>query len=68
MSYVGHRYDLHIGDKPLRIVVVGQEAKDSKLSLARRYEQIRESAQLPNLDAPYLQIVRQTLTEALRRS
>jgi hypothetical protein len=41
MGHVGRRFDLKTGAKPLRIVVVGQEAKDTKVSLAERYEQVR---------------------------
>jgi len=41
MSHVGRRFDLRLGDKPLRIVVVGQEAKDTTVSLDERYDQVR---------------------------
>jgi len=41
MGHVGKRFDLRLGDKPLRVVVVGQEAKDTKVSLNKRYEQVR---------------------------
>lgn len=44
MGHVGHRYDLMMGDKPLRIVVVGQEAKDTKVTPARRSEQVRNGS------------------------
>ncbi|MGO9730296.1 hypothetical protein [Mycobacterium sp.] len=36
MSHVGRRFDLRLGNKPLRIVVVGQEAKSSKMTLEKR--------------------------------
>jgi hypothetical protein len=44
MGHVGHQFDLRMGDKPLRVVVVGQEAKDSKVSLDARYEQVRNGS------------------------
>ena len=37
MSHVGRRFDLFRGDKPLRVVVVGQEAAESKVTLEDRY-------------------------------
>ncbi|KGI69919.1 hypothetical protein MJO55_23600 [Mycolicibacterium rufum] len=48
MSHVGHRFDLRVGDKPLRVVVVGQESglpKDTpelaqKVTLDARYGQV----------------------------
>ena len=56
MSHVGRCFDLSVDDKPLRIVVVGQEAglpKDrqlqhlaSRVSLDDRYHQIHDSAGL----------------------
>jgi hypothetical protein len=44
MGHVGKRFDLTMGGKPLRIVVVGQEAKDSKVSLDQRYQQVRNGS------------------------
>lgn len=53
MSHVGRRYDLRLGDKPLRIVVVGQEAapkthlKPHKpISLDERYRHIHDKSGL----------------------
>ena len=55
MSHVGHRYDLAINGKPLRVMVVGQESglpKDphspwiSHVSIRSRYEQVHDGAGL----------------------
>lgn len=44
MSHVGRRFDLRRGDKPLRVVVVGQEAADRLVTLEdRRMPQVPES-------------------------
>ena len=40
MSHVGRRYDLRLGDKPVRVVVVGQEAPGEKLSIEQRYRAV----------------------------
>lgn len=40
MSHVGRRYDLRLGDKPLRVVVVGQEAAEARVSMDKRYNDI----------------------------
>lgn len=48
MSHVGHRFDLRLNDKPLRVVVVGQESGYPKHS--------PELAQRVTLDARYGQI------------
>jgi hypothetical protein len=42
MSHVGRRYDLRSGDKPLRVVVVGQEAPGEKLSMEQRYRAVHD--------------------------
>jgi hypothetical protein len=43
MSHVGKRYDLRLGDKPLRVVVVGQEAPHKTVvSMADRYHAIHD--------------------------
>lgn len=50
MSHVGHRFDLRRGDKPLRVVVVGQESGYDKnrpefrrrVTVEGRYRQIHE--------------------------
>jgi hypothetical protein len=54
MSHVGRHFDLFVDDKPLRIVVVGQESgfpKDapewaSGVTLAARYEQVHDDSGL----------------------
>jgi hypothetical protein len=46
MSHVGRRFDLLRGVKPLRVVVVGQEAADQKVSLEERYRQIHDGSGL----------------------
>jgi hypothetical protein len=46
MSHVGRRFDLLRGDKPLRVVVVGQEAADRKVTLEDRYRQIHDGSGL----------------------
>lgn len=42
MSHVGRRYDLRLGEKPLRVVVVGQEAPGEKLSMEQRYRAVHD--------------------------
>ena len=42
MSHVGRRFDLRRGDKPLRVVVVGQEAAERKVTLEDRYETVHD--------------------------
>jgi hypothetical protein len=42
MSHVGRRYDLRLGGKPLRVVVVGQEAPGEKLSMEQRYRAVHD--------------------------
>jgi len=42
MSHVGKRYDLRLGDKPLRVVVVGQEAPGERLSMEMRYRAVHD--------------------------
>jgi hypothetical protein len=46
MSHVGHRFDLRIGDKPLRVVVVGQEVADRKVTMDVRYRHIHDESGL----------------------
>ena len=43
MSHVGRHFDLTLGDKPLRIAVIGQEAKDAKVGLDQRNRQISDT-------------------------
>ncbi|MCH9731164.1 MAG: uracil-DNA glycosylase family protein [Actinomycetia bacterium] len=40
MSHVGRRFDLTLGAKQLRVVVIGQEAKSSQVTLDKRYEDV----------------------------
>ncbi|MGB0435961.1 MAG: uracil-DNA glycosylase family protein [Mycobacterium sp.] len=42
MSHVGRHFDLSLGDKPLRVVVVGQEAKESRVTLDQRYIDVHD--------------------------
>lgn len=42
MSHVGRHYDCLRGDKPLRVVVVGQEAASSRVTLDARYTQVHD--------------------------
>lgn len=42
MSHVGRRFDLLRDDKPLRVVVVGQEAASRKVTLEDRYRQVHD--------------------------
>jgi hypothetical protein len=42
MSHVGRRYDTFLGDKPLRVVVVGQEAASSRVTLDARHKQVHD--------------------------
>jgi hypothetical protein len=42
MSHVGRHFDLKRDGKPLRVVVVGQEAKDRKVTLDQRYQQVHD--------------------------
>jgi hypothetical protein len=43
MSHVGKRYDLRLGDKPLRVVVLGQEAPYmTMVSMADRYHAVHD--------------------------
>jgi hypothetical protein len=53
LSHVGGHYDLHLDDRPLRIVVVGQEygaprpgIDPSRISLAERYRQVHDRSGL----------------------
>jgi hypothetical protein len=38
MSHVGRRFDLRLGDKPLRVVVVGQESYGGPMTMDGRYQ------------------------------
>jgi hypothetical protein len=42
MSHVGRRYDSFRGDKPVRVVVVGQEAASRRVTLEDRYKQVHD--------------------------
>ena len=42
MSHVGRRYDLRLGDKSLRVVVIGQEAPDAMVSMDERYHAVHD--------------------------
>lgn len=42
MSHVGRRFDLLRGEKPLRVVVVSQEAASRKVTLEDRYRQVHD--------------------------
>ena len=42
MSHVGRRYDLRLGEKPLRVVIVGQEAPDEWVSMDERYHAVHD--------------------------
>jgi hypothetical protein len=46
MGHVGKRFDLRRSGKPLRIVVVGQEAADRRVTLEKRYWQVLDQSGL----------------------
>ena len=44
MSHVGRRFDLRLGDEPLRVVVVGQESYGGPMTMEGRYQLAMVSA------------------------